>query len=180
MVGRLQAPEPAGRAVVLGVRPPYQRINLGHTWSTWLLSLLRVLRWICASADHLVPGVAVVVTDTGGVDVIIDPDKVVKLPKRVERCLKCKREIKTPNRLVNLPGMQTKWCLICHEEEAHKDIMSYLAGKGTPTFICSNIGQEDAECDVMFVAGRNYLTLHTTDELLEEVQRRIKEGHDTQ
>jgi|GEM_PF-5807130 len=96
---------------------------------------------------------------------------VINLP---ERCPICKREIKHSNRLVTIPGFMGKRCLICAEEVAHKDIMGYLTGDKSPMFICSSIGQEDAECDMFYTNGRNYLQLYTTAELVEEVLYRLK------
>lgn len=97
--------------------------------------------------------------------------EVIALPKK---CPGCKRIMTPPNKLVRVGGIIDR-CLICVEEQAHKDLMKWLSGEGDTIFFCSNIGDEDAECTVVHSFGRNYMQIYTTEELLEEVEYRRNE-----
>lgn len=80
---------------------------------------------------------------------------IVKLPKK---CPGCKREVNSLNKLVEVVSGLPR-CLICVEEMTHKEIMDYLTGKTGPVFMCSNIGQQNGQCEI-YVPERDYKVLY--------------------
>ena len=93
-----------------------------------------------------------------------------KVKEYTPKCFKCKRIVEKPNKLVPIwEGAETKWCLICIEEQEHKDIIDYLEGKKSVTFMCGEDG-----CDIL-TPKRDYLARYSSKELLVELQMRLGE-----
>lgn len=93
---------------------------------------------------------------------------IIKYP---EKCPNCKREIKHRNKIIEIEGV--KYCLICREEKIYEEIMAYLEGRSSPIFVCSNIGEKNAQCDLI-IPSRDYLKFYSTAELLQEALARLE------
>jgi len=93
-----------------------------------------------------------------------------KIKEYKPKCPKCKRIVEKPNRLVPIwEGSKTLWCLICIEDMTHEEIVDYLEGKSSGTFVCGEDG-----CNYL-TPKRDYLQTYTDQELLCEIAKRLEE-----
>ena len=83
------------------------------------------------------------------------------------KCPFCKKIVTKPNKLIEILE-HSKICLICHEKQTHKMIISYLVGETSETFMCGEDG-----CSII-IPERDYLQYHPDDELLDELKRRLE------